>query len=442
MSRSRHARAAVFLSATAAALAAGAACTSFRTDDPAVAPDASADGGDSPPPDGAAPDAAPEVTCDPRLPFERIEPLTSVDPTKSMPINTPSGQERGGTLSSDERTLYFHREGADALASTIYVATRAMASGPFTTVLPISLKENGMHFDANPQLSSDGTTLFFDSDRSTKTGQFTHTLFSAVVTAGPTAEPHDLRLPAPAAEPFVRGSELFYTRTPSAGSYTIVVTNDTGTAASASLPDTVNAGIDRPSTHPVLSADGLDLYFARRPSGTVSYRIFRASRPAVGQPFGSATQLADVKTQELALNGPENFAQSPLWISFTSPVRSADFFTGSSASVAFATPFRASVQTCSFGPWLHSGSVRVCVRGVNTRPPPRKIAWSDGRFRRSTSFFGGRAGSGNDSSDTRLRRAPRRASSLPLAASSGGRWVSKLTSRVAAYAAACSRWPI
>ena len=172
------------------------------------------------------------------------------------------------------------------------MATRPTATGPFTQVFLAPLSENGMHYDANPQLSTDGTLLYFDSDRTLNPGgPFAHTLWRFVLAGGPTAAPVQLNIPAPAAEPFVRDKELFYSRTPSNGAYVIAVTDAAGINAGVLLPATVNPGGGQPSTHPVLSADGLDLYFARRVSAVVSYRIHRATRAALTQPFGSASAL-------------------------------------------------------------------------------------------------------------------------------------------------------
>ena len=321
MFRSGHARAVFFASATTLVLAAAVACTAFSSDDPVNgALDAAADVAPGLPDAqeldaAAAPDGAvvPADMCDTQSPFERVEAVTSVDALN--PINTSSAHERGSTLSSDERTLYFHRELNGK--SSIHVATRPTAPGPFTQVILAPLLENGMHFDANPQLSTDGKLLYFDSDRTSNDGgPFAHTLWRFVLAGGPAATPVQLNVPAPAAEPFVRDKELFYSRTPSSGAYVIAVTDAAGINAGVPLPATVNPGGGQPSTHPVLSADGLDLYFARRVSAAVSYRIHRATRAALDKPFGPAATLTSAGVPSgPAMNSMDESAQSPLWIS-------------------------------------------------------------------------------------------------------------------------------
>ncbi len=318
MFRSGHARAAFFASATTLVLAAAVACTTFSSDNavngaldaaPDVAPDAQEVDA------AAAPDGAvvPKEKCDSQSPFDRVEAVTSDDAQK--PINTAKAHERGTTLSSDERTLYFHRELNGN--SSIHVATRTTATGPFAQVFLAPLSENGMHYDANPQLSADGMLLYFDSDRTSNAGGlFAHTLWRFVLAGGPTAAPVQLNIQSPVAEPFVRDDELFYSQTPLNGAYVIAVTNAAGTRAGMPLSTSVNPGNGQPSTHPVLSADGLDLYFARRVSDGVNFRIHRATRAAVGQPFGSAVALPSAGIPlGPTMNSTDESAQSPLWIS-------------------------------------------------------------------------------------------------------------------------------
>lgn len=85
-------------------------------------------------------------------------------------INTEF-DEGGPSLSSDGLTLFFHsdRKGGRGL-SDIYMATRSVPTGPWDSVANLATI-NSTAFDVAPEISQDGLTLYFHSDRAGGLGQ-------------------------------------------------------------------------------------------------------------------------------------------------------------------------------------------------------------------------------------------------------------------------------
>ena len=255
------------------------------------------------------------AVCDLLAPFEFVTELAGADEGAGA-VNTPLA-ERGATLSTDEKTLYFHRE-LSTSSSAIFVATRDAPSVAFRAPVQVKMSGSGGSFDANPKLTFDGNWLYFDSDRTNTApnkGIFLHSLWrSSRASDGGLDTPQELEnVLRPVAEPFVTDDELFFTRTPAAGRYTIASAKPVSSGGT-DLPDTINSPTTA-NTHPVVSADRLALYFARKTTPG-SYQVLVSLRSDAASPFQAANPLVTVGQSESRLNlNVASFAQSPVWIS-------------------------------------------------------------------------------------------------------------------------------
>jgi Tol biopolymer transport system component len=81
-----------------------------------------------------------------------------------MVINT-SFVESGPCLSSDELSLYFHSSAPGVGGRDLFVSTRASKSDPWGAPVNLGTTVNSTANDGAPEISSDGLTLYFHSDR-------------------------------------------------------------------------------------------------------------------------------------------------------------------------------------------------------------------------------------------------------------------------------------
>jgi hypothetical protein len=85
-------------------------------------------------------------------------------PTMLAEIDT-ANTDVDGFLSDDGRVLHFSSDRQDKGDQDLFVATRSATTDPFGGVAPIA-ELNSSHDDRDPWLSSDGSEIFFSSDRS------------------------------------------------------------------------------------------------------------------------------------------------------------------------------------------------------------------------------------------------------------------------------------
>jgi hypothetical protein len=216
--------------------------------------------------------------CDPMAPFGTPVALTE--------LNT-SDDEEMPRLTPDELTVVFVRN------KTLLYATRSSVSDPFGPAeAPPGFDEEA---DAwSPWLSPDGLTLYFSlvsevSDPSILVARRNSLAddFGAPVDAGLDAgglEWHPFLNPDQSEIWFVTetvGVAAQIWRAPVAGDGTIGV--------AAAVPDLAGNFID---WAPVISADGLEIFFGRGASG--NYDIYSARRPTTADPFGAAAPVTEL----------------------------------------------------------------------------------------------------------------------------------------------------
>jgi hypothetical protein len=210
---------------------------------------------------------------------------------------TGTGIASGLTFSQDQRTAYVSSKTSPSAPFAINFTSRLSTSNAFDPLTPVTALNSGPD-DHGPALSDDGLTLYltklnssnwtYDLAKATRTStevQFDNVQF---LTALNNSSFHDQ-------DPFFlsRTSELYYASEWPTGTRDLYVSKfdsgvyQTPTALSVNLPSAEDF-------RPVLSRDGLTLYFASSRPGIgndTESDIWMARRSGVEQQFGSATNL-------------------------------------------------------------------------------------------------------------------------------------------------------
>jgi hypothetical protein len=264
--------------------------------------DASADGSVSTADGGATP---PTPRCNPNAAFGSLEAIPE--------LSDPSLDESGMTLTEDELTAYV------GIGTTIDVpATRDMVLYErASTTSPWVKKDaltalNSTFEDDNASISGDGLTLFFHSTRADAEGEPPRRVWFATRTSKAEAFENPNLAPdyfntdgVHNVDPFILPdkSAVFW-GTDREGNFDIWESTSTG-ANPRSVGAIATAAVE---LQPVVSADGLELFFARAEALDPSlYEIWRSTRTNRNDSFGAPEVLS-------GLNVP-NVTDLPSWIS-------------------------------------------------------------------------------------------------------------------------------
>lgn len=256
-----------------------------------------ADGGDA----GTPPDAGPR-TCDDGDPFGDLVPVPGVNTAQD---------ELAGTLSSDERRIYFAAyKGrgpvpADGSDYDLYWSERADRTAAF----PAAQKLQGFdttQLESDPFESADGRYLFFtrrpmvddavqaaDVYFATKGAQFFEGLKALPGVNTPANDGH-ASLPADGAVWFVSAVDV------AGGSQNEIFRARFDPASGTASGKVLSAGLasDFDEAYPTLTADALRIYFASKrpvPPATAPdgrYRVWTATRKSVSDDFDPPTLVA------------------------------------------------------------------------------------------------------------------------------------------------------
>jgi len=242
-----------------------------------------------------------------------------------------------------------------ALAASIVLASVAPASSGLIFTTPVNLGPtiNGPFDETSPNISSDGLTLFFASNRPTGEGNkfdiFQATRPTVNDPFGTPTPINEINSPFSDFAPSIShdGLTLFFksTRDDPAAQGNLWFATRPSTDAPFSAPQrvaNVNSSIDDGA--PSISSDGLTLFLASlRSGGFGSYDIWQATRPTINDEFGVPTNLGatvnssfndgtpsisvDGLTLFFASKRPGGFGPRSLWMT-----------TRPSTSQAFGTP--------------------------------------------------------------------------------------------------------
>ena len=220
------------------------------------------------------------------------------------PIVNASSYDDWPSISSDGLSLYFSSFRPGGFGSDdIWVTTRATAEGDWSSPVNLGQTVNSSSGDFCPNISADGLSLFFVSERPGGSGGWDIWManrksisnnWSAPVNLGSTVNSWtDEARPSISAD----GLSLFFSsnRPGGYGNHDLWVTaratKDGSWGTPVNLGPMVNSSAWDSDT--AISADGLSLIFASyRRGGTGGLDIFVVTRPTISEPFGTPIDIS------------------------------------------------------------------------------------------------------------------------------------------------------
>jgi hypothetical protein len=262
----------------------------------------------APPADAAAPlaDAARPLVCDPGAKFGPPVPIPGLEAIGAITAH----------LSPDELTLYSTGSQVSQDPADIWVAHRSTRTGAFGPPMFLTAV-NTTFFDGNPSVSSDGLTMWLQSNRVLNQGYhlYVATRTSTLVEFGTPGLAATVNAADPTKNdytPFVTAdsSELWFSsdRTGGLGGQDIWFAKRTGNGFGPPTPVSQFNSLGDDEL-PTLSADGLTIYFGstRTAPGTKgSFDIWTSHRSTVNDGFPAPTLVDELNTSS---------AEAPAWLS-------------------------------------------------------------------------------------------------------------------------------
>jgi hypothetical protein len=250
----------------------------------------------------AGTDAAPE--CDVTKEFDTPQLIPS--------LSTPGHEGDPRFFADDELTVTFDAVRGDAGTTDIYQATRPSLGAAFGT--PTKLDTiNTDEYEHSGNLTQDGLAAFFErQDRATRISRIMRATRPSKVDPWGVASPVDLNAGTYTAFPFVRGdgSEIYLIAKTGADPEKIYVGKfQAGTGYVVEAVSGLNQGATTSQFAPVVSADGLALYFGTTTHlanpGRRDTDIWVATRGNTSAPFSFAREVPNVNTAQ---------GEEPSWI--------------------------------------------------------------------------------------------------------------------------------
>jgi hypothetical protein len=274
---------------------------------------ATSDGGtDASAADVFVPDAAidaPPPRCDINKPFGASLPVDGV---------STGLDEQGISLSPDELTAYFSRDGNGSNGQDLLVGKRGKIGDPFTSVILDGYDNSNVDYE--PSVSSNELTLIFWSIRvgSTTPDLYQATRTNKTLSFDPAALIVALQTGAVEGTPGLRpdGKILYYGANPDSATkgfdiYRAARQGDGTflgpTIAQQNLLVNVNSAFDE--LHPVISDDELTIYFSSTRTDLTNMGgqdIFVARRLDTAQPFGTPKNVSELNSVD---------EEAPNWVS-------------------------------------------------------------------------------------------------------------------------------
>lgn len=233
--------------------------------------------------------------------FPKATPLPFVfgSPT-NLPFNSP-GFDGGPSVSDDGLSLFFISDRPGGQGGDIWVATRGAISESFRSPVNLGPVVNGPGDEGAPSISSDGLSLYFDSDRVGGEGRSDLWVTSRPSTSAPFGSPVNLGPPvnteSPESHPDISsdGLSLYFSssRPGTCGTSDLwVATRSTpaGPFAAPTKISPVNSCVA--DEEPSISSDGLALFFSsNRAPGSGGYDLWVATRTSTSRAFGRPVNL-------------------------------------------------------------------------------------------------------------------------------------------------------
>lgn len=213
-----------------------------------------------------------EATCDWQKPFASVVAISE--------LNVASGSAEL-RLSQDELTGYFYR-GVD-----IFVTTRTSIGAKFSPAT-VAQDVSSKSFDADPFLSADGLSIFINTNRPGTLGDsdiFVGTRATTTSSFAPANPVANVNSGTYDGTPYVTndGSELWLASTRDTGTIHLFRAHANGSGFDAASYVAELNGASSVENNPVLTADGLTIYFSSNRSGKTE--IYVAHRGTMASAF-------------------------------------------------------------------------------------------------------------------------------------------------------------
>ncbi|MCW5809139.1 MAG: hypothetical protein KIT31_42690, partial [Deltaproteobacteria bacterium] len=234
------------------------------------------------------------------------------DIVRTVPVGGLDGLGvQNAQLSPDERTIVFSRLISTPidLDGELYLAHRDDPDGDFGEA--IALSELNTELDEfSPSLSEDLLTLYFD--RQDRAGRYQILAATRAAIGEPFGPPTALTLGDGTSsdfEPYVTAGAIFFSSTRAHGLPSLFAAAGRGTTYAAPERLVALEALPFPTAyeHPVMSSDGLTIYFGAPPDPSVDHHdVWSASRTAVDEPFDAPRAVPGLATAH---------DERPVWIS-------------------------------------------------------------------------------------------------------------------------------
>jgi hypothetical protein len=243
-----------------------------------------------------------------------------LDPGPISGLNV-TGDMWAPTLSADDLSLYFSVW--DGSSDRIYVATRTGRGAAFSAAVKVTI-QGFSNIQAEPFISASGLNLYFasyasgsSSDRNIWIASRTNT---SVATFSNAQQLGGVNTTSYEGRPWLTDNELvmYYVsgRPYGRGDYDVWKLTRASTADSFSTPTNLPAPVNTTSRDgsPVLSRDGLTLYFSSdRTGGWGQQDIWTATRPDLLSDFGAATNLSQINSESDEVNASLSHDEAELF---------------------------------------------------------------------------------------------------------------------------------
>jgi Tol biopolymer transport system component len=226
-------------------------------------------------------------------------------------------------LTADELTAYVSSARGGAIGSyDEWSATRSRATDAFNA--PLNLPTvNSLGPDGRPALTADQLQIYFEAMPTTSTTNYDIYVATRADTNGPFGTPKPVaELNDPTDQDIapwlVDDNTLYFASQRGGTSYDLYRTSRSGRGAPFETPTPIGElNTTSIETDPVVSADGLTIYFSSdRPGGAGDLDIWMATRATTNDGFGAATDVSELNTS------------APEWPSRLSPDGCRLYFAG------------------------------------------------------------------------------------------------------------------
>jgi hypothetical protein len=242
--------------------------------------------------------------CDVTKPFSTLVNLAGVNSNST---------DDWGWFSADELTIYFSSAATNSSDLNLYQATRASTAVAFSTPQLMGAI-NTTNVEERPAVTADGLTLFAQSNATGTVHIYVATRTSPAAQFGSLGIVAGVNGNTVDADPWISadGLTMYMTSTRSGNNnYDLYTSTRTNTSATFGTPVPISELNTTTSVEdaPVLSADGLELFFASNRAATSMGRndVWHATRATTADMFGTPTLVAEVSG-----DASEDF---PTWLS-------------------------------------------------------------------------------------------------------------------------------